>query len=535
MHKRIVVLFFGMTLAAFCLIANLLSIAMTPRYVEAAGRQSVYNVTICRTRGCIYDRNLRPLAGGRLQYRAVIAPSRDTTVQLTRILPPEKLLEIQDSLTGNHPFVCDVDDASANGCGAVVYPAVKRYGANCMAVHTVGYLGSDGHGAAGIERAYDRYLSLAAGEMTARFTVDATGAGLAGIQPEITDTTGKSAAGVVLTLDADIQQLAEQAAKLYMDKGAVVVMDAATGQIRASVSVPDFAQNDIAAALEQEDSPLLNRTVNAYDIGSVFKIVTAAAALEQGIDPQLSYCCEGYTQIGRNTFRCAKRSGHGQINMEEAFALSCNTYFIDLARQLGGEAILEYAHRFGLGQSVTLADDYRTAAGCVPSEEKLRLPAALANFAFGQGELLATPVHIAALTASIASGGKYVRPVLIDRIVDSNLDTLTLYAPQEGARIISEQTAQTVAGFMCAAAQYGTAASGAGDNVTCAAKTGTAETGIFLEGRRVTQAWYTGFFPAEQPEYVVTVLVEDGEAGGTSAGPVFKYIADNMRTEYTSS
>lgn len=527
-QRRVGVLFFFMALLAFGLMVRTLTVAMTPAYVQAADSQSVYNLTVYSTRGRIYDRHLRSLAGGRKQYRAVIIPSRDTTVRLTGALPPDKLLEIQDSLTGTVPFVCTVDDAAADGKGAIVYPAQKRYGANCVAVHTVGYLGSDGRGASGIERAYDDYLASASGALSVRFTVDATGAGLAGIEPEVTDTTGKSVAGVVLTIDTDIQMLAEQAAKEYMDKGAVVVIEAATGKILASASAPDFEQDDIAGAIERDDGSLVNRATSAYDLGSVFKLVVAAAALESGISAEFMCECTGCVEIGVNKFHCANRNGHGEIGMEEAFARSCNIYFIELARQLGGDTILDYARRFGFGRSIVLANGYKTSAGCLPEADSLDRPAALANFSFGQGELMATPDHVAAMTAAVARGGVYIQPTVLEGIVNDRLEMIAVNERGEGVRIISEETARALTGFMRAAAEYGTAVAGDGDHVDCAAKTGTAETGIYLDGHRVMQAWYTGFFPAENPEYVVTVMVEDGESGGGSAGPVFKYIADRL-------
>jgi len=528
MQKRLAVLFFSLTLCAFCVMAHTLMVALAPRYVEAASSQSVYTVSVCRTRGRIYDCKLRALAGGRMQYRAVILPSRENIIKLTRVLPPEKLLEISERLTGVHPFVCNVDDASADGYGAIVYPAQKRYAANCTAVHTVGYLGGDGTGVSGIEKAYDSYLSAARGELSIRFSVDATGAGLAGIKPEVTDTTDNSLAGVVLTLDTDVQRAAEDAAEKYIEKGAIVILDVNTGQIKASVSVPSFRQDRIADALEEPDSPLLNRAINAYDIGSVFKIVVTAAALESGIAPDTACMCTGALQIGDNVFHCANRNGHGLVDMEQAFARSCNIYYIELARLLGGETIIEYAKRFGLGRGVELANGYNTASGCLPDSEELLRPAALANFSFGQGRLMASPTHVAAMTSVIADGGKYTEPTVFMGMVDSRLENVITPHNRQPKQIISQRTADIIAGFMCAAVEYGTASAGGSDETSCAAKTGTAETGIISDGHRVMQAWYTGFFPADAPRYVVTVLVEDGESGGTSAGPVFKYIADRL-------
>jgi len=449
-------------------------------------------------------------------------------VQLTGALSPAKLTEIKDRLTGTYPFVCSVDDASADGKGAIVYPAQKRYASNCIAVHTVGYLGSAGQGVYGIERAYDNFLAAASGELSVRFSIDATGAGLAGVEPEVNDSMDNSLAGVVLTLDADVQKIAEEAAECNIKKGAIVVSDVSTGQIKAIASVPDFDQNDIASALTAEDSPLLNRAVSSYDMGSVFKIVVTAAALESGVDPQTMCNCAGSIKIGSNIFHCANRNGHGLIDMEEAFARSCNIYYIELARTLGADTILEYAEKYGFGQRIKLADDYFTTAGCLPQRETLDRPAALANLSFGQGELMASPVHVNAMTASIASGGEYITPTVFAGTVNSSLEPLKEPAQRVSKQIISPQNAQLIRSFMHAAVDYGTAKVGGSPSVICAAKTGTAETGMFSDGHRVMQAWYTGFFPAEDTQYAVTVLVEDGQSGGSSAGPVFCYIAERL-------
>lgn len=528
MNKRLVALFSLMTILAFCITMHTFMISNSKAYVSVAGAQSVYTVRVCRTRGRIYDRHMRSLAGGRLQYRAVIAPSQETVLALTKALDSDTLLAIKDRLTGRHPFVCDVPDASCDGRGAIVYPAEKRYGANYIAPHVVGYVDGEGTGVYGIERVFDDYLAGASGELSVRFQIDATGAGLSGVEPEITDTTDDSVAGVVLTLDMDVQQLAEKAAEQFMEKGAIIIMGAKSGEILASVSCPDFSPDDVAASLDRADAPFVNRALSAYDAGSVFKLAVAAAALESGVPASHEYVCTGSVTIGENIFNCSNRSGHGRIDMEKAVAHSCNTYFIELASLLGGERILEYARLFGFGESICLAGEYLTAAGCLPSSSELQKPAALANISFGQGTLLTTPLHIAAMTAAIADDGVYHDPSVYLRLVDRDLAAVREGDPGSSRRIISQSTARQLRGFMRAASLYGTAVSGSGDFVACAAKTGTAQTGIKTNGREVVQAWMTGFFPYEEPEYIVTVLVEDGVSGGSSAAPVFKYLADRL-------
>ncbi|MCL2486023.1 MAG: penicillin-binding transpeptidase domain-containing protein, partial [Oscillospiraceae bacterium] len=329
-----------------------------------------------------------------------------------------------------------------------------------------------------------------------------------------------------LTIDSEIQKVAERAAAEHLKKGAVVVMEIPTGKVRASVSLPAFDQNNVAASLSGEDSPMLNRAVSAYDVGSTFKLVVAACALDRGISPDFCHECTGSAQIGENIFHCSDRIAHGTIAMDKAIEVSCNTYFIALAQQLGGEAVLEYASRFGLGQEIQLAHDYATAAGLLPTPRSLELPAALANFSFGQGELLATPMHIASIIGTIANGGREVTPVLLEGVVDSDKNYISRPVFVPGEQVCSPESAGLIGSFMRMSVIEGTGRFGASERVDCAAKTGTAQTGMTVGGKQVLQAWYAGFFPYDSPKYVVVVLAENRRSGGRDAGPVFKTIAD---------
>ncbi|MBQ4313695.1 MAG: hypothetical protein IJC18_05725, partial [Clostridia bacterium] len=206
MRKRLVAVFSLMLIIAGVLIARILMICTQADYVQAAGTQSVYNLTVNTTRGTIYDCKLRPLAGGRAQYKAIIAPSQDTIAHLTKLLEPSELLSMQSGLTGRHPFIAVVEDGGIEGEGVTVLKTQARYSGNTIASHTLGYLDGAGRGAAGIERCFDEYLDSVSGSVTAIYTIDATGRSIDGLPPEIIDTTDLSRAGVALTLDIDIQQ-----------------------------------------------------------------------------------------------------------------------------------------------------------------------------------------------------------------------------------------------------------------------------------------------------------------------------------------
>jgi penicillin-binding protein 2 len=332
----------------------------------------------------------------------------------------------------------------------------------------------------------------------------------------------------MLTIDSSIQNIAETAAAEYIDCGAVVVTDVESGEVRAMVSLPNYDRNDIAAVLNDENSPLINRAISAYNAGSVFKPVIAAAALESGFDPNAEYTCTGTVQIGNVTMGCINHTAHENVTMRDAVSRSCNTYFINASSAIGAESILNMAQKLGFGNSVELAHEYRSVAGTLPSLESLKSPAALANFSFGQGDLTVTPLQIAAMFTAIARGGEYIEPSVVKGLTDENLNIIS--APKKAVSnfAMSSETASILGEYLRTAVLEGTAKAGASDKVTSAAKTGTAETGIIKNGRAINQAWYAGYFPYENPKYVCVVLAEDGTSGGASAGPIFKEIAERI-------
>jgi len=526
LSKRIVSLFGVIVFAAAFLIFRILEVSVRSDYVETANAQSRYTVTLAATRGTIYDRSMRPLAGEKNEYRAVITPSEETVEYVTRTFEQEQLFPIGEKLTGSAPFMISVDDASAAGTGVDVFGVPTRYGRR-IADHVIGYVNYDGKGVSGAERAFDDYLSQHSGTLKATYTVDARGRSLSGIEPEVVDSTSASKAGAVLTIDADVQMIAQTAAEKYIEKGAILVLDAHTAQIIACVSVPSFDPENIAESLGDSDAPLINRGFSRYDVGSVFKLVVAGAALESGVPSSFSYNCTGYVQIGNNVFNCSNRSGHGEICMEEAVAYSCNTYFIELAKQTGGEAILDFARDLGMGSAVEICDGWMTDKGILPDIKELQNPAALANLSFGQGNLMMTPLHVASLICSIANEGEMTEPSIFMGYSDMH-GTLSEIPPKESRRVMSRETAWQLREYMRACVVYGTGKNTETERVGCAAKTGSAQTGIKSDGHEIIQAWYTGFFPYEEPKYVCVVLVEDGESGAVSAGPVFAFIADSL-------
>lgn len=529
MGKRVLGVFCAFILLFTAVIGRVVVIDTHSDYVHAAQTHSIYTVTLARTRGRIYDRSGQPLAGGLYGYKALVVPSAETSAALMRYLPSERFDAIRDALKGSFPFAVDVPDGTCESDGITVYRVPKRYSPATPAVHLVGRCGSNG-GESGIEYAYDDLLSAAAGELTVTCRVDAAGRSLAGARQTVTDTTARSASGVILTIDTTLQHIAEDAAGHYLESGAVVLLDADSSEILAMVSFPDYDRDRIADYLDDSRAPLVNRAIAAYNAGSVFKPVIAAAALENGLDPLEVYECTGAVTVGNHTMGCIHHTAHGSVALRDAIEHSCNTYFIHTAQQTGGDALLQMAQRLGFGESTALSDRYTASAGTLPSRETLRLPAELANFSFGQGKLTVTPVQVAGLFATIARGGIYLEPRVVRGLTDDGCH-LTAPSPSPVPRsAMRQETAEILRECLRAAVLEGTAKAGASDRVTSAAKTGTAETGIVKNGRTINQAWYAGFFPYEQPRYVCVVLAEGGSSGGSAAGPVFKEIAERVMT-----
>ena len=315
-----------------------------------------------------------------------------------------------------------------------------------------------------------------------------------------------------------------------MTSGCILVLDTASAAVRASVSMPGYDPDNLAASLDAPDSPFLNRVLECYTVGSVFKPVLAAAALEQGVFPE--YECTGAAVIDGQIFRCAGGVPHGQIGLEEALEKSCNGYFVRLGQQLGAENLLQAAQRFGFGQEISLAGDLHAASGNLPDAAELARSGQLANFSFGQGSLLASPVQIAAMMNAIASGGMYRTPFFLECTVDETDGTpLETLAHPQSRRVMSAENAALLRKMLCQVVEEGTAQDAAGLEGGAGGKTGTAQTGQFdADGTERKNLWFAGFYPAEKPRWTVIVLQDGQTETAYSSAAIFARLCAMLRT-----
>gem|GEM_PF-16609 len=468
----------------------------------------------------IYDRNGERLVNRSVEYIAVLNPRDADSMNAARYAVDKEVFH--SGMTGNLPFFCSV--TSENIMNVPVFRRYIRTDSSQPARHIIGYT-SDDKGVCGIELSYDDFLRSNYTENRAVFTVDAVGCVLEGLSYERT-IPQEMKSGVLTTLDIELQKICEEAFRSSGCKmGAVVAMDIKTGEIRSIASFPEFDPDDLSASLESEDSPFVNRALSAYSVGSIFKLVTATAALDAGISEDFTYTCSGSVDVNGQIFNCHKWGGHGEISMEEAMIKSCNPYFIALCENLSPKLLHDAASKLGFGEETLLADSLVSQGGYIPTVRELCVPAEKGNFSFGQGKLTATPIQICRLTCAIANNGMMPTPKLIAGTVgEDGSETSVIYPKNK--RVMSYLTAQKLKRYMQGVVNADNSVSKS-DIISCAGKTSTAQTGRFgLYGREVMNCWFTGYFPSDSPEIAVTIISEGGISGNITCGSIFKKIAE---------
>lgn len=519
---RCIICFFFIVLLMFISSLRIYQISVMD-YHETARAQSSFSLEVTKHRGIIYDCNLTPLVATTSKYVAAVPPTPKAVVGLRKLLSGDELQQALQRLEGGKPILVDVPVFTETE-GIEIFSIPSRYKNDQPAAHIIGYLDGSGHGTAGIEASYDDIL-YSNQSLTIRYSIDAWGRILPGAEPEINGITGSTNSGLALTIDSKIQEIVERAAQ-KLQTGAVVVLKVGTGKIRAIASLPSFNSNAVSESLNNPLSPLFNRALAAYDVGSGFKPLIAAAALEKGISPNYQYTCTGSIEIGGRTFKCHNELGHGPLNMKSALTVSCNTYFYHLATITGAEALHVMATSLGFGQQRILARNIAADKGNLTSLEVLKTqPAALANFAIGQGDLLLSPVALISLYEAIANGGIYHPPTIVEGLVEEGRLIPSQDKPAY-TKIMKESTARFLKECLINVVENGTGQKAKPEKFGAGGKTATAQTG-WGDSNNV-HGWFSGFFPADSPKYAVIVLAENGVSGSYSCAPVFKEIADGI-------
>jgi cell division protein FtsI/penicillin-binding protein 2 len=494
-------------------------------------------------RGQILDRNLVPLTDPRTRQVLVIFPesarSAVTVDALSGVLDEESLLLVPELMqkagASGRPATMELPVGGARlarerlqdtSLGLAVVPLTLRYGPRSVARHIVGHIiEADNAGMSGLEKRFDSVgfgpglkgrwpRSVAPVRDGVRDVISGLG------YRELSPTERSS---VVLTIDVRAQRAVEQVLQQHkVEKGAAIVLDVSTGEVLAMASRPEFDQNDLAASIGDPRAPLINRAVEAFYPGSVFKLATACAALETGAaNPSELTVCPGYLDVGGSEpIRCTHHTSGPQIvTLRDAMAYSCNPVFVALAQRTGDQPILECARRLGFG--VKWREALEGASGYVTQPASLR---ALANLAIGQEYVKVTPLQMTQAVATMASGGIMRPAYLVKQMVDQNGRTVRSFDPPRAHRVVSASTAQTITRWLEACVSYGTGQAAAVPG-GAGGKTGTPESAGSTLVREVWDAWFVGFAPVPKPRYAVGVFIEEGMSGPHRAAPVFAQIA----------
>lgn len=517
--KRVLALYAALLLGFAVVLCRLYLLAQNPVYAARAAAQSTVTLQLPARRGNFYDIQGRLLTGLEDRWQALCFPGGGNYAKLYAYTDAAGQALLYRSRNRAAPFLVEVG-RDLTPLGVRCYPSVRRYAAEPLSTHLLGYLDGEGRGAAGLEKALDALLAGNGAHSTITCAVTAQGTLRAGETPQLTPADS-GAVGVQLTLSRPVQRAAEAVAAQTMTSGCILVLDTATAAVRASVSVPGYDPEDPAASLQAENSPFLNRALESYAVGSVFKPVLAAAALEAGMLPVCE--CTGAVVVDGQIFRCAGGVAHGEVDLAGALAKSCNGYFVRLGQQLGAEQMLALAQALGFGQGTELAEGLAADAGQLPTMAELASSGQLANFSFGQGSLLATPLQIAGMLNTLAADGMYRTPsFLVGTVDESTGEPLEALCHPAQRRVVSAQTAQTLRKMLVQVVEEGTGQDAAGLSGGAGGKTGTAQTGQFTaEGEERKNLWFAGFYPADKPRYTIVVLQDGAEHPAFSSAAIF--------------
>ena len=541
-------------------------------YAYASLRQSVRRVRTSGVRGRIFDRHGELLADNRKSYSLVCHPAafqqrnwEKTTAKMRAAIDVvEKVIGRPSSVTEEKirrhvgrllPLPLEVwrelsagelarfSENERNYPGFSVQETFERlYPQGILAAHALGWVGAsvtdaeagderfyfvspELRGKSGIEYQYDAFLAGVPGER--KVLVDARGFAIR----EWTVVEPQRGPDLTLTLDVGIQRVAEQ--QLVERRGACVVIDPRSGDILAFASSPTYDPNtvrreEVYAELKDNPwKPLLNRASGgSYAPGSIFKPITALAGLSVGHSAEERYVCTGVFCLGGMRLHCARRWGHGEVDMAHALMGSCNPYFCSLGIETGTNVLQSVARTFGLGQrtGVDLGVD---TAGVVPDAEwKMRryrekwYTGDLAQMSIGQGMLLVSPLQMALVAGAIGTGYRVTPRLKVGLPVEYTplpFPASHLAAVRRGMRlVVTGEGSERGTGWR----------SGADLNVEVSGKTGTAEIGRGEKRRKNT--WFIAYAPTDNPTVALAVIIEDGESGGGTAAPcanaILKYV-----------
>lgn len=530
------IILYSLLLCRLCYI----QIFMGKEYSERAVRQRMVQIPISTNRGIIYDRNMIPITDREVKKVIIAYPAfvndKEAAIEtiskaggISKATVREKMKSSLDTVefvteTEQNEYMGLIDSGRIKGVIAV--EKRLRYADDNVARHVVGYIGkTDKLGHMGVEKSMNSYLEGRGSDSIAA-VVDSGKNIIRGLGFRKVEAPGGAASySIKLTLDYHIERIIEKVLVENDIQGAIVVMDVKSGDIVGMASKPDFDQDNIERYLKSSGNELINKSVWHFDLGSVFKTVVAAAALEGNhITGEEKYKCEGFIDVGNSRIKCSTFKSHEgrEIGLKEAFALSCNSYFIQLGAKIGAGEILKMANALGFGQKLCFT---------IPEEQAGYIPEAredgIGNISIGQGKIQATPLQTTLMMATIANNGIRNDPQMVDSLVTDRGITVKKLDRSRPQIVLNPTTSKILRDMLHEVTVTGTGKAANMDEFGgCGGKTSSAETGI-NEGD-VVHGWFAGFVPYNKPQYAITVFIYNGQSGGGAAAPVFKEAASEI-------
>ena len=412
-----------------------------------------------------------------------------------------------------------------------------------LASRVLGFTGGDNQGIIGLEVKYEEYLKGVNG--TILTVTDARGVELNGVaEDRIEPVPGET---LRVSLDYNIQSYCQQAAEKVMEEKqaeavSILLMNPQNGEIYAMVNVPEFNLNEPyelntganEAALSDEDlqdelnQMWRNRCINdTYEPGSVFKIITSSACLEEGVvSLDDTFFCPGYRIVEDRKIRCHKVGGHGQETFVQGIQNSCNPVFMDIGLRLGADRFYEYFEKFGLMKLTNI--DLPGEAGTIMHKKEDIGTVELATMTFGQS-FQVTPIQMAVTVSSIVNGGNRVTPHVGMEILDNNGSIVKEFDYEAEPGIVSEETSETMQMLLESVVSEGSGKNAYLEGYSIGGKTATSQTLPRSANKYISS--FLGFAPADDPQILGMVIIHDPQGvyyGGTIAAPVRRSIYDNV-------
>lgn len=556
--KKILVVFCGAALILFGLIGRLVYLMVfdAEYYQKKAQALHEREREIKAARGKIVDRNGVVLATNKtvctisVVHSQVAEPEQVIEVLAKELgLSEETVRKRVEKVSSMEKVKTNVEKEVGDKIRAYNLAGVKvdedfrrYYPYNELASKVLGFTGGDNQGIIGLEVKYEKYLKGVNG--TILTVTDARGIELEGVaEDRIEPVAGNT---LQITLDYNIQSFCEQAAKKVMEEKqaeavSILLMNPQNGEILAMVNVPEFNLNepfelntgaDMSGMTDEQKQDALNRMwrnscINdTYEPGSIFKTVTTAACLEEGV-VKLSdtFSCPGYRIVEDRKIRCHKVGGHGAETFVQGIQNSCNPVFIDIGLRLGAEKFYDYFKQFGLFNLTNV--DLPGEAGTIMHKEEDIGIVELATMTFGQSFQI-TPMQMVTTLSSLVNGGVRVTPHLGKAVLceEDELETFS-YKKREG--IVSEETSKTMQMLLKSVVSEGSGKNGYIDGYSIGGKTATSQTLPRSANKYISS--FIAFAPAENPQVIGMVIIHNPQGvyyGGTIAAPVLRSIYDNV-------